>query len=161
MNFQRIAVIGAGAWGTALANCTARTGRDVTLWARDPAIVAQLTSKHENPRLPGVRLDDRVAATGAIAGAAVGGPVGAAIGGVAGAVMGDVSEDALTPETRTYIMENRTESVVLDGDLAVGTVVPETATIQTVPNSTVQYVYVNDRPVVVEPETRKVIHIYE
>ena len=101
------------------------------------------------------------AATGAVAGAAVGGPVGAAIGGVAGAVMGDVSEDALTPETRTYIMENRTESVVLDGDLAVGTVVPETATIQTVPNSTVQYVYVNDRPVVVEPETRKVIYIYE
>ena len=101
------------------------------------------------------------AATGAVAGAAVGGPIGAAIGGVAGAVMGDVSEDALTPETRTYIMENRTESVVLDGDLAVGTVVPETATIQTVPNSNVQYVYVNDRPVVVEPETRKVIYIYE
>lgn len=101
------------------------------------------------------------AATGAVAGAAIGGPVGAAIGGVAGAVMGDVSEDAMTPETRTYIMENRTESVVLDSDLAVGTVVPETAPIQTVPNSNVQYVYVNDRPVVVEPETRKVIYIYE
>lgn len=101
------------------------------------------------------------AATGAIAGAAVGGPIGAAIGGVAGAVVGDVSEDAMTPETRTYILENRTESVVLDSDLAVGTVVPETAPIQTVPNSNVQYVYINDRPVVVEPETRKVIYIYE
>ena len=67
MNFQRIAVIGAGAWGTALANCAARAGRDVTLWARDPAIVARLTGTRENPRLPGVRLDDRVAATGAIA----------------------------------------------------------------------------------------------
>lgn len=67
MSFQRIAVIGAGAWGTALANCAARAGRDVTLWARDPAIVAQLTAKRENPRLPGIRLDDRVAATGAIA----------------------------------------------------------------------------------------------
>ena len=66
MNLQRIAVIGAGAWGTALANTAARAGRDVTLWARDPAAVAQLTTTRENPRLPGIRLDDRVAATGAI-----------------------------------------------------------------------------------------------
>jgi len=64
---QRIAVVGAGAWGTALANTAARAGRDVTLWARDPAVVAQLTTTRENPRLPGIRLDDRVAATGAIA----------------------------------------------------------------------------------------------
>src|SRR4051812_3473600 len=67
VSFQRIAVIGAGAWGTALANCTARAGRDVTLWARDAATVAQLTTARENPRLPGIRLDERVAATGAIA----------------------------------------------------------------------------------------------
>ena len=67
MSFQRIAVAGAGAWGTALANCAARAGRDVTLWARDAAMVAQLTTTRENPRLPGIRLDDRVAATGAIA----------------------------------------------------------------------------------------------
>src|SRR3954468_13766175 len=64
---QRIAVVGAGAWGTALANCAARAGRDVTLWARDAAMVAQLTATRENPRLPGIRLDQRVAATGAIA----------------------------------------------------------------------------------------------
>ena len=67
MTFQRIAVIGAGAWGTALANTAARAGREVTLWARDPAAVATLTTTRENPRLPGVRLDERVAATGAIA----------------------------------------------------------------------------------------------
>jgi glycerol-3-phosphate dehydrogenase (NAD(P)+) len=66
VNFQRIAVIGAGAWGTALANCAARAGRDVTLWARDAAMVAQLTTTRENPRLPGIRLHERVAATGAI-----------------------------------------------------------------------------------------------
>jgi glycerol-3-phosphate dehydrogenase (NAD(P)+) len=64
---QRIAVIGAGAWGTALANCAARAGRDVILWARDAAAVAQLMGKRESPRLPGIRLDDRVIATGAIA----------------------------------------------------------------------------------------------
>jgi glycerol-3-phosphate dehydrogenase (NAD(P)+) len=67
---QHIAVIGAGAWGTALANCAARAGRDVTLWARDTAAVAQLRGKRESPRLPGIRLDDRVAAAGAIADAA-------------------------------------------------------------------------------------------
>lgn len=101
------------------------------------------------------------AATGAIAGAVVGGPIGAAVGGLAGAVMGDISEDALTPATRTYIMENRTESVVVEGDFAVGTVLPEDTEIQTIPDSEYSYVYVNDQPVLVEPETRKVIYIIE
>jgi len=67
VSLQRIAVVGAGAWGTALANCAARAGRDVMLWARDAAMVAELTATRENPRLPGIRLDERVAATGAIA----------------------------------------------------------------------------------------------
>jgi glycerol-3-phosphate dehydrogenase (NAD(P)+) len=67
MSFEHIAVVGAGAWGTALANCAARAGRTVTLWARDPATVAAMVASRESPRLPGVRLDDRIAATGAIA----------------------------------------------------------------------------------------------
>jgi len=67
VTFNRIAVVGAGAWGTALANCAARAGRDVALWARDAAVVAQLNATRENPRLPDVRIDARVAATGAIA----------------------------------------------------------------------------------------------
>jgi glycerol-3-phosphate dehydrogenase (NAD(P)+) len=67
VNLNRIAVVGAGAWGTALANIAARAGRDVTLWARDAAAVAAMTATRESPRLPGVRLDDRVTVTGAIA----------------------------------------------------------------------------------------------
>lgn len=67
MTLQRVAVIGAGAWGTALANSAARAGRDVILWARDPAVIAAIAEKRESPRLPGIRLDDRIAATGAIA----------------------------------------------------------------------------------------------
>jgi glycerol-3-phosphate dehydrogenase (NAD(P)+) len=67
VNFQRIAVIGAGAWGTALAGSAARAGRDVTLWARDPAIVAAIAEKRADPTLPRPALDDRVAVTGAIA----------------------------------------------------------------------------------------------
>ena len=35
MTFDRIAVLGGGAWGTALANVTARAGREVTLWEHD------------------------------------------------------------------------------------------------------------------------------
>src|SRR5215831_16391015 len=60
---DRIAVMGAGAWGTALANTLARAGRAVTLIARDEAAAATLRSRHESPRLPGVRLEDRVAVT--------------------------------------------------------------------------------------------------
>ena len=101
------------------------------------------------------------AASGAIAGAAVGGPVGAAVGAVAGGVVGDISEDALTPETRTYVMENKTESVVIDGNVAVGTQVPETVEIHTIPESEYSYVYVDQRPILVEPQSRKIVHIYE
>ena len=101
------------------------------------------------------------AASGAIAGAAVGGPVGAAVGAVAGAVIGDVSEDALTPETRTYVLEHKTESVVIDGDVAVGTAVPEAVQIQTIPDAQYGYVYVQDRPVLVDPQNRQIVHIYE
>jgi len=58
---ERIAVIGAGAWGTALANVLARAGRAVTLWARDPAVAAAIAARRESARLPGVRVDERVA----------------------------------------------------------------------------------------------------
>ena len=37
MTFDRIAVLGGGAWGTALANVTVRAGRSVTLWEHEPA----------------------------------------------------------------------------------------------------------------------------
>jgi glycerol-3-phosphate dehydrogenase (NAD(P)+) len=58
---RRITVLGAGAWGTALANLAARpAGKDeveVTLWARDPAHVAEMTATGVNARyLPGVPL---------------------------------------------------------------------------------------------------------
>jgi glycerol-3-phosphate dehydrogenase (NAD(P)+) len=57
---QHIAVIGAGAWGTALANVIARAGRTVTLWARDPVVAARMAERRESPRLPGVPIDARV-----------------------------------------------------------------------------------------------------
>jgi glycerol-3-phosphate dehydrogenase (NAD(P)+) len=60
MPFNRIAVIGAGAWGTALALTCARAGRSVTLWEQDAANAAQLAQKRESLFLPGVRVDDGV-----------------------------------------------------------------------------------------------------
>lgn len=56
-----VAVIGAGAWGTALAIQSARAGTAVTLWARDPARAAALARTRENPRLPGHTLPPEIA----------------------------------------------------------------------------------------------------
>jgi glycerol-3-phosphate dehydrogenase (NAD(P)+) len=67
MTIDRIAVLGAGAWGTALANLAAQSGHSVTLWARDDARAAQLEKSRENPRLPGSRLHDRVKVSGKLA----------------------------------------------------------------------------------------------
>jgi glycerol-3-phosphate dehydrogenase (NAD(P)+) len=60
MSFNHIAVIGAGAWGSALALSCARAGRRVTLWEGEAANAAQLVGKRESLFLPGVRLDDSI-----------------------------------------------------------------------------------------------------
>src|SRR5438445_10215459 len=60
MAFDRIAVVGAGAWGTALANAIARAGRAVLLATRDRAGADVLVKERESPRLPGVRLHEHV-----------------------------------------------------------------------------------------------------
>jgi glycerol-3-phosphate dehydrogenase (NAD(P)+) len=67
MSLDRVAVLGAGAWGSALANVAARAGRRVTLWARDSKAAATIDKSRENPRLPGMKLADGVAVTGDIA----------------------------------------------------------------------------------------------
>lgn len=63
MTFKRIGVLGAGSWGTALANATQRAGREVTLWARNPQAAAAIAHSGENPALPGIRLDPRLIVT--------------------------------------------------------------------------------------------------
>src|SRR5215472_15780763 len=69
MPFKSIAIIGAGAWGTALATVAARAGRAVTLYARDASHAAHINSARENPRLPGVELGPDVTVTNDIAAA--------------------------------------------------------------------------------------------
>jgi glycerol-3-phosphate dehydrogenase (NAD(P)+) len=60
----KIAVIGAGAWGTALAIQAARAGAEVALWARDPARAGLMQEARENAaHLPGHRLPEAVRVT--------------------------------------------------------------------------------------------------
>jgi glycerol-3-phosphate dehydrogenase (NAD(P)+) len=66
-SFQSVAVIGAGAWGTALAAVAARAGRDVVLYVRDPASAAEIAVTRANAKLPGVRLEGSVRVTADIA----------------------------------------------------------------------------------------------
>ena len=70
MTINRIAVLGGGAWGTALAQTCARAGRNVTLWEYDAGNAEHLASKRESRYLPGVRLDDGIKVTRALAEAA-------------------------------------------------------------------------------------------
>jgi glycerol-3-phosphate dehydrogenase (NAD(P)+) len=68
-SFKSVAVIGAGAWGTALAGVAARAGRDVVLYARTPNSAAEIAATRANPKLPDARLDASVNVTHDIAAA--------------------------------------------------------------------------------------------
>ena len=67
---QRIGIVGAGAWGTALAVAARRAGRQAVLWAREPEVVTAVRERRENtPFLPGVTVDPAIEATGEMAAA--------------------------------------------------------------------------------------------
>lgn len=62
---MKLGVIGAGAWGTALAQLAAARGDDVRIWAREPEVVDAINQVHENTAfLPGIPLAPAVIATG-------------------------------------------------------------------------------------------------
>ncbi len=63
--FQRVAILGAGGMGTALAVLLSRSGAEVRLWARNPAFAEELATTRENARhLPGAALPETVFPTG-------------------------------------------------------------------------------------------------
>ena len=63
-----IGVIGAGAWGTALAQALASDGSQVLLWAREPELVSEINLHHTNSLfLPSARLSESVRASGDLA----------------------------------------------------------------------------------------------
>lgn len=67
VNYTSVGVIGAGAYGTALADVAARAGRKVVLYARSAAVAEQIQTSRENPRLPGVAIDASVFVTADLA----------------------------------------------------------------------------------------------
>lgn len=103
------------------------------------------------------------AATGAVGGALVAGPPGAAVGAVGGAVVGGIA-DANAPRFRTYVVEQHRPSYAYSGDVAVGVVLPESGvTYYDVPPDydvqTYKYTVVNDRVVLVDPSTRRIVQV--
>ena len=61
MTFDRIAVVGAGAWGIALATALARASRSVLVCARNRRSAERLRDQRESARLPGIRLEESIA----------------------------------------------------------------------------------------------------
>ena len=60
-DITRVAVVGAGSWGTALANLLAEKGLDVDLWVREEEVLTQIRDKRRNELfLPGFRLSERL-----------------------------------------------------------------------------------------------------
>ncbi|MBB3861734.1 glycerol-3-phosphate dehydrogenase (NAD(P)+) [Novosphingobium hassiacum] len=64
----QVGVVGAGAWGTALAQMLSSDGREVLLWAREPELVAQINGERRNGLfLPSTQLNASIRATGDLA----------------------------------------------------------------------------------------------
>ncbi|MGO4665799.1 DUF1236 domain-containing protein [Bosea sp. 2RAB26] len=106
------------------------------------------------------------AVSGAVGGAVVGGPVGAVVGGVGGAVVGAIIGDATTPRFRQYVVEQRVPSYTYAEPVAVGTVLPEQGVVYrqvpaeyNAPNY--RYTVINNRAVLVEPQTRRIVQVIE
>ena len=57
---MKIAVVGSGAWGTALAIRLCKNGHDVTMWTFETELIPQMEEKRHNPRLPGAVLPDEL-----------------------------------------------------------------------------------------------------
>lgn len=130
------------------------------------ALLALTPAAHAQTREPAVPPGVGAgAATGAVGGAIVGGPVGAAVGGVAGAVVGGIAETT-RPRFREYVVTRHHRSFDYDGEVAVGRELPRTGvTYYEVPREYGQteyrYTIVNNRTVLVDPETGRIVQIID
>jgi hypothetical protein len=102
---------------------------------------------------------------GAVVGGAVGGPVGAAVGATVGAAAGGIAEDA-RPRFRSYVVERRHPSYRYERELRVGAELPSSGvTYYEVPReygvTNYRYTVVNDRPVLVDPGSHKIVQVIE
>lgn len=110
------------------------------------------------------RLAQSTTATGAVegarAGGAVAGPVGEIVGGTVGAAVGAAVE--IPNAVITSVQRERAPSVTVRERVVVGEPLPPTVVLRTVPSHTeYRYAVVNDRRVIVEPRTRRIIRIID
>ncbi|MDB5596515.1 MAG: hypothetical protein JWM36_3476 [Hyphomicrobiales bacterium] len=105
------------------------------------------------------------ATTGAVGGAIVGGPIGAVVGGVGGAIVGGLSDDT-RPRFREYVVQEKRPSYAYREDLRVGAELPTSGVeYYDVPAEygvkNYRYTVVNNRTVLVDPRTHRVVQIVE
>lgn len=105
------------------------------------------------------------ATAGAVGGAIVGGPIGAVVGGVGGAIVGGLSDDT-RPKFREYVVREKRPSYAYREDLRVGAELPTSGVeYYDVPAEygvkNYRYTVVNNRTVLVDPRTHRVVQIVE
>lgn len=95
---MKVAVVGAGSWGTTLADHLARNGHDVTIWAREPEVVRSIGERHVNdlflpdaPLEPGLRAVPSIPEAVAGADCVVSAPPSHAVRAIAGEIREGVS----------------------------------------------------------------------
>lgn len=64
------------------------------------------------------------------------------------------------PAIGSYITANPVEPVYLEGEVVLGATLPSTVAVRPIPDYDYQYVVVNNQPVLVEPETRRIVYVY-
>ena len=113
---------------------------------------------------PAVAFGQATTATGAVGGAAVGAVVGGPVGAVVGAGVGGTVGMAAEPPGAvvTYVERNDIPSVAVQEQVVIGQPLPGSVTLHTVPEyKQYSYAVVNNRRVIVEPQSRKVVKIIE
>jgi hypothetical protein len=105
------------------------------------------------------------ATTGAVGGAIVGGPVGAVVGGVGGAIVGGIADET-RPRFREYVVRERRPSYRYSGQVVVGAELPSSGvTYYEVPAEygvrNYRYTIVNDRAVLVDPRSHRVVQVID
>jgi uncharacterized protein YcfJ len=106
------------------------------------------------------------AATGAVTGAVVGGPVGAAVGGIAGAAIGGSIDANERPRFKQYVVREGRPSYRYQEDVRVGAELPSSGvTYYEVPAEygvkNYRYTIVNDRTVLVDPRSHRIVEVID
>lgn len=102
---------------------------------------------------------------GAVGGAIVAGPVGAVVGGVGGAIVGGIADDRRSG-FRTYVVKEKRTSYRYDRDVVIGAELPSSGvTYYEVPAEygvkNYRYTVVNDRTVLVDPRSHRIVQVIE